>query len=294
MEYADEYGIKQPTATIVKEVEAMADEETAMQEAEKIVSSDRITTSVSSVSLKIDDSRIIQKMLKAIVPFGDEAIIKVSKDGLSIMKPDDSGIALIKAFIPNRNWFKFETSGEVELGINIANAEKGISQIFKKCDTLMIEEFNTKVSFTGIYATSRKKLSVPTIEIKKEGMHEPICEYKATLEINAGTLKDAFRDASFMSSYATLTAHSIGRELNITSKGDAGIHEESYAIDGKYFVSGDMQSATYNLDYLLNCLKAVDRKAKVELSFSNKEVLRMQYTTGEVNITVYLAPYMDD
>lgn len=259
----------------------------------------RLTTE-SKMELKTNTDRLrqfVKGITSQMEKRDDEAVIRVNENGVSVFRLSASNASLVKAFMPNREFSRYAVKEATYLGVDIRQLDKLLSQIFKAKDAQVeIREYSTKLQLTMYQENGgRKVLSVPIIDVKSEEK-EPLINYSVNLDMDAEEFKNALKDATYVSRFATLTAYNRG-ELNISAMGDNGEYNETYERGEKItsmFVSGMEQRSTYNLELLAGITKVLTKGMKLKLRFGYGQPLNVSFNIDGINYAYTIAPYMED
>lgn len=260
----------------------------AQESQEEIEQSDE-AQSISRIELRTETHNILD-LAKAVLPLCEETKLRINKDGIQVMQMDQSGISMVKAFLPNRAFSKFSITQDTDISLDLKSTNKLLSKIFGKSAEVTIKEFGTKVDFIN----GNKKLSIKSPEYVKNAEKEPIIDYKVNIEIDGNELLNILKSAEDVSDYINIRAVN-GEGLFFVATSEGGEINESCGLDrlSKFYVNGKEQSASFRIDELLKFFKSIGKDTKVEVKMATNEPIRVSYQIDQLNLVYHLAPYME-
>ena len=235
------------------------------------------------MEIKIDNAKYFGECVRAIAPLVDEANLKFSKEGLSVLSLDKTSVALVDFNMPSKAFSKYEVENE-SIGINIENFNKIISRA-RDGESLTINKAKTKITAVFASGNSKRKYLINTIDVKET--KDIVPKVDAKIDIIGSELSNELNDAVSISNFVTLSLSKSGFE--VYAKGDIAEMQNECNPDK---ISEKEAKGTFNLEYLRAMIKGCDKDSTVNLTLANNEPLSISYNIGEARLRFVLAPYM--
>lgn len=143
--------------------------------------------------------------------------------------------------------------------------------------------------------TSKRSFSVPLIDEVVKEQKVPDLSFKCEVQIEAGVIKDAVRDAAMVSDAVSMMAKSDS--FSMFAKADSSDAKMELTKDSPSLISiscdGDCR-AKYSVDYLEKMIKAAKVADTLVLKFAPDYPLRMDYKAlDKLQLTFILAPRVE-
>ena len=235
------------------------------------------------MEIKIDNAKYFGECVRAIAPLVDEANLKFSKEGLSVLSLDKTSVALVDFNMPSKAFSKYEVENE-SIGINIENFNKIISRA-RDGESLTINKAKTKITAVFASGNSKRKYLINTIDVKET--KDIVPKVDAKIDIIGSELSNELNDAVSISNFVTLSLSKSGFE--VYAKGDIAEMQNECNPDK---ISEKEAKGTFNLEYLRAMIKGCDKDSTINLTLANNEPLSIAYNIGEARLRFVLAPYM--
>lgn len=243
--------------------------------------------------IRVDDARVWKNCVDAIVNLIDEGTLEILADKMQLRAMDPSQIAMISFSIPKSSFSKYEVGGSTKIGLNFENLSKILARARdKESLTLRQDENKLVLEFVG---DSKRKFSVPIIDIPYNPQKEPKIEHDVLIKINGGKFKDILRDASLISSHLALEANDKG--FSVSASGDSGNLDVQSSKDAEGIIGISQKQparATFPLQYLEDIVKACPEEGELKINLKTKMPVKLEYGIGEASLTYYLAPRIDE
>ena len=238
------------------------------------------------MEIKIDNAKYFGECVRAIAPLVDEANLKFSKEGLSVLSLDRTSVALVDFNLPSKAFSKYEVENE-SIGINIENFNKIISRARDGESLTINKSKDAKTKITAIFAigNSKRKYLINMIDVKET--KDVVPKVDAKIDIIGSELSNELNDAVSISDFVTLSLSKSGFE--VYAKGNIAEMQNECNPDK---ISEKEAKGTFNLEYLRAMIKGCDKDSMVNLTLANKEPLSIAYDIGEARLRFVLAPYM--
>ena len=238
------------------------------------------------MEIKIDNAKYFGECVRAIAPLVDEANLKFSKEGLSVLSLDKTSVALVDFNLPSKAFSKYEVENE-SIGINIENFNKIISRARDGESLTINKSKDAKTKITAIFAigNSKRKYLINMIDVKET--KDVVPKVDAKIDIIGSELSNELNDAVSISDFVTLSLSKSGFE--VYAKGNIAEMQNECNPDK---ISEKEAKGTFNLEYLRAMIKGCDKDSMVNLTLANKEPLSIAYDIGEARLRFVLAPYI--
>jgi proliferating cell nuclear antigen len=238
------------------------------------------------MEIKIDNAKYFGECVRAIAPLVDEANLKFSKEGLSVLSLDRTSVALVDFNLPSKAFSKYEVENE-SIGINIENFNKIISRARDGESLTINKSKDAKTKITAIFAigNSKRKYLINMIDVKET--KDVVPKVDAKIDIIGSELSNELNDAVSISDFVTLSLSKSGFE--VYAKGNIAEMQNECNPDK---ISEKEAKGTFNLEYLRAMIKGCDKDSMVNLTLANKEPLSIAYDIGEARLRFVLAPYI--
>jgi len=229
-----------------------------------------------------------------VVTLIEEGPVEISENGLFLRAIDPSQIAMVTLNIPKETFSSYEVDKKDLIGLNfvhmvkiLSRAKSGESIALKNEDSALVIEFKG--------GKRKRTFKVPLLDAKDLITKEVKVEAEATVYVNAGELKDSFKDAELVSTFLTLEASAEKLEMNV--RGDGGKlvvefdKENGTKIDMK---DSDKARASFSLEYLANIVKACPDTNELKLFIKSDNPLKVEYHVNQAELSYFLAPRREE
>lgn len=225
------------------------------------------------------DAKLFMDFLRLVNEFGDEVSFKATYSGLGVRLMNPSHVALIEATIPLRIMDEYDLTDEFNITLNIEEVLKSFKP--RRGDKLTLTAGRlerVKISCGNV----AKKFEQPDV------IFEEIPPLK--LDLNAFFIAPASEIYRILSSLANEYTIKISVDNSVWFKGKdgEGVLNSQVLLDKSGHAEG-----SYNTSYLLDVFKHIRNVARiVKVEFAENKPMRIT-ATEPVNITVYIAPYVE-
>ncbi|HDD46007.1 MAG TPA: proliferating cell nuclear antigen (pcna) [Candidatus Aenigmarchaeota archaeon] len=233
---------------------------------------------------------LLKNTIPIIAEIIDEGVFKVDKNGLSMISPDRSMIAVVDFKLLPTAFDEFKSEGSDEVGLNLSNFVSIIKRL-RSGDSVTLKFDGNEFEIISKGAWKRK-FTLPILDISMEKPPIEQLEFSGKVVMASGILEDGIADALIIDDSVVFEASNeyfklwAKSELSATElqlvKGDEGLYE----INVK-----DSIKARYPLEYLKKMIKASKLSDKVELEFGTDYPLRLTFKEiDKVHMGFILAP----
>lgn len=236
--------------------------------------------------IKLENPKLLSDVIGIISDIVTEVKIKINKEGLSIIAIDPANVALVAFKLPASAFSAFEANEEV-LGVSLDSLKSILRRASISSSIVLQTEENTlKIE---IHDKIKRVFNLALIEIEAEDKSLPVLEFVSRVEMSSLDFSDAIEDCAVVAdscSFITKNSKFIveGRGLNYARNEFSG-DEAKITGEGK---------SKYSLEYLQKFCKASRLSDKVNINFSDDYPLKLEFKTGEIELSFILAPRVEN
>ncbi len=243
----------------------------------------------------LSNTDLIKNSIPIIAEIIDEGVFKINQNGLSLLSPDRTMVAVVDFQIPSAAFDEFKVEGDTELGMNLSSLVDVIKRI-KSTDKVIIQSGKeNKVNIT-IEGNGKRKFELSLLDIQTE--KPPIDQLKFTgkIEMKTQALEEGIADADIVADSVVFQA-SAGL-FKMSTKGDVSSAELELRKGEESLVNmevADSIRARYPLEYLKKIIKAAKLSENVLLEFGTDYPMRIMFRdVDKVSLGFILAPRVED
>ncbi len=237
----------------------------------------------------IMDVRTWRDSIEAIASLIDEGTFRIDKDGMKLRAMNPSQIALVDFELPAKAFENYEVKEPCDMAIDFSKLSK-ITKRIKPDDKIELKlDSQLKMVFSG---KTKRSFSISVLGATAAQPKEPKVDFTAEVKVNAGTLKDALKDAELISNHVAIEINK--KQMILSAEGDTESmnvvlpEEDIISIDAK-----EKARSVFSLEYLDSLLKAADASSVMVLSMRADAPLRVEYAIGGGKVVYYLAPRIE-
>ncbi len=234
--------------------------------------------------------KALKQGIEAVHNFLPEAVFHFSEEGVHMASIDPSQIVYVEFFAPKQFFSRYElASPEVRAPISLTELSKILSRI-GQADRILLEledvELHIHVESGG--GRVRKEFRLGLIDVEEQEFHMDLPQNPAKVELPAGVLRDALKDAALFSNSVILRASPD--TFVVEAKGSGGFTRTIIRPGPAVSVetSGD-KASRYSLPFLANILKEADSDTPVSLQFSTDSPILIRYSLQGIKLSFFLA-----
>ena len=226
----------------------------------------------------------------------EEATFEANAEGLTFRAMDPSHVALVDLSLPNSSWTAFECSKPFKFSVRVEDLVKTIARGDSK-DSLEIRETEEDaVSFTFLNGYKRE-FTIHLIESTAASAPLPKLEFETKATVTKTILEKVLGDMNVVADQVTIQA--TKEKIVFSGKSDVGKAEVALAkndADVLKMESTADSKATLSIEYINSILKALSVADTVELSYSSKKPLMLNFTLNSqgARLVFWLAPRVSD
>ena len=225
----------------------------------------------------------------------DEGVFSFNSNGLSLLSPDRTMVAVVDFKLLPQVFEEFDVSAQIDVGLNLTNLSTILKRV-KSSDKLTINlDTKNKVELV-VEGEGKRRFELPVISVSVERPPIDQLVFSNKVDLESSVLEAGVEDAGIIGDSLILEAgqenFKISAKTDTTSsqmelkKGENGLLE----IHG----SGPVR-ARYPLDYLKKMSKACKLSNQVSLEFGTDYPLRLSFKElDKLNLCFILAPRVED
>ena len=239
---------------------------------------------------------MLKNSIPIIAEIIDEGVFKVDSNGLSLLSPDRSMIAVVDFQLLASAFDDFKVTGEDLLGLNLSNLVAVIKRIKTgEKVTLSKEEGSNVLEFT-MQGKGTRRFEVPLLNINTEKPPLDQLEFKGKIEMDSNILEEGISDADIVDD--SVVFESNAELFKMWAKGDVSSSQLELKKGEEGLVkieASESVKSRYPLEYLKKMIKASKFANKVALEFANDYPMRMVFKEmDKINLSFILAPRVEE
>ncbi len=248
-----------------------------------------------SFRITLSDTDLLLNSVPIIAEIIDEGVFKVNQNGLSLLSPDRTMVAVVDFQLLSSAFEEFKVESDAELGLNLANLVAVLKRA-KAGDklTLQLREKNRlEIIMEG---NGKRKFEIPLLDIKTEKPPVEQLNFPGKIELETGVLENGIADADVVSDSVVLEA---GPGLfKMWAKGDVSSAELELKKGDNGLLNITAQSsikARYPLEYLKKMVKAAKLSKQAIIEFGTDYPMRIEFKAiDKVILKFVLAPRISE
>ena len=244
----------------------------------------------------MEDSKIWKTCISAMSNLIEEALFKLTPDGIKMKAMDPSHVALVDFELPAAAFADYEVKRAVSLGINLAEMNKIMARAKAEDEFFMeLDEEKNRLSLT-FKGTSTRKFSLSLIDTSESELPEPKLQFTASADIVAGVVQDGLKDAEIVGDnvrceltdegFFMLTESDTGATELKLHKGDPGLLKLNVKQPAR---------AMFNINYLINMTKAASSTENITVNMGTNLPIQLDFpiAEGKGKLRFLLAPRIE-
>ncbi|NIO23305.1 MAG: proliferating cell nuclear antigen (pcna) [Candidatus Aenigmarchaeota archaeon] len=226
----------------------------------------------------------------------DEGVFKVDSNGLSLVSPDRSMIAVVNFQLLASAFDDFNVTGEEALGLNLANLVAVIKRIKTGDKVTLKKDEGMNVLEVVLEGRGRRRFEVPLLDITGEKPPLDQLEFKGKVELDSSVLEEGISDADIVDDSVVLETNPDA--FKMWAKGDissAQLELKKGEEGLRKLESAEALKSRYPLEYLKKMIKAAKLSEQVDLEFGTDYPMRLNFKSiDKVNLSFVLAPRVEE
>ena len=248
-----------------------------------------------SFKATLSDVDMLRNSIPAIAEIIDEAVLKVDKNGISMLAPDRTMVSVTDMKLLPTAFDEFSSDKEENIGVNLSHFESIIKRIGSG-EKLTLESGKGNTLKIVAKGSGTRTFEIPMIEVTTEKPHIDQLAFDGSISINSELLEEGVADAEVIGDSVILEASAEG--FVIRAKGDVRSANLELKKDDKGLLKLETKKALkaqYPLEYLKKMVKAGKIAKNVTLEFSNDYPLRMTFKSiDKMSLSFILAPRVSE
>lgn len=248
-----------------------------------------------SFKATLNEPGILINSLSSIAEIIDEAVLKVTSSGISLVAADRAMVAVADFHLSKSAFEVFELDSDQSIGLNMSNLISVLKRVSGK-DKLKLNLAGNKLQIE-ITNGSLRKFSVPLIDVTQEEIPQiEQLQFSVKAELHPEVLQAGVEDAEIVSD--SITFQISPEKFIMKSEGDLSSAELELERGNAHLLnlesSSEMKSK-YPIDYLKKMIKAAKIADSVMLQFGQDYPMKISFKSGDkASLQFILAPRMSD
>jgi proliferating cell nuclear antigen len=243
----------------------------------------------------MNNGDLLKKSIPIISEIIDEGLFKVTQNGLSLLCPDRTMVAVVDFNIPSSAFDEFSVEGVQEMGLNMASLVDVIKRI-KATDKVIIQSGKDNRVSINLEGNGKRKFRLALLDVKTEKPPIDQLKFQATVEMKSDILEDAIADAEIIAD--SLVMQAFPELFRITTKGDTSSTELELKKGEEGLINMTATGALrarYPLEYLKKMIKAAKLSQNATLEFGTDYPMRLGFSdVDKISLKFILAPRVED
>jgi proliferating cell nuclear antigen len=245
--------------------------------------------------LSEENSELLKKTVPIIAEIIDEGVFKITQNGLSLLCPDRTMVAVVDFNIPSSAFEEFVPGEPAEIGLNLSSLVSVIKRI-KATDKVIIQSDKDNRVNINLEGNGVRKFKLSLLDLKTENPPIDQLKFPARVELKSEVLEEGIADADIVAD--SLVMHASPDMFKLSTKGDTSSAELELkkGQEGLFDMSAqESLRARYPLEYLKKMIKASKISDKVILEFGTDYPMRLGFVdVDKVSLKFILAPRVED
>lgn len=224
----------------------------------------------------------------------DEGVFKVNQNGLSLLAPDRTMVAVVDFQLLSSAFEEFKVEADAELGLNLKNLVDVLKRI-RAGDRLTLQRGEKNRLELIVKGNGKRRFEIPLLAIKTEKPPVDQLNFPGKVTLEARALEDGIADADVVSDSVVLEAGD--GKFRMWAKGDVSSTELELKKGDSSLLNIDTKSsirARYPLEYLKKMIKAAKLSKQVLLEFGTDYPMRMGFKAiDKVDLKFITAPRIE-
>lgn len=245
--------------------------------------------------LVMNNGDLLKKSIPIISEIIDEGVFKVSQNGLSLLSPDRTMVAVVDFNIPSSAFDEFSVEGVQEIGLNMSSLVDVIKRI-KSTDKVIIQSGKDNRVSINLEGNGKRKFRLALLDIKTEKPPIDQLKFQGTIEMKSELLEDAIADAEIIAD--SLVMQASPEMFRISTRGDTSSTELELKKGDEGLLNMSATGALrarYPLEYLKKMIKAAKLSENTTLEFGSDYPMRLGFVdVDRISLKFILAPRVED
>ncbi len=244
--------------------------------------------------LNEENSELLKKSIPIIAEIIDEGVFKIDQNGLSLLCPDRTMVAVVDFSIPSSAFEEFSPGEPTEIGLNMSSLVSVIKRI-KSTDKVVIQSDKDNRVNINLEGNGVRKFKLSLLDLKTEKPPIDQLKFPARVEMKSAVLEEGIADADIIAD--SLVMQAAPDSFKLSTKGDTSSAELELknGQDGLNMQAQGSLRARYPLEYLKKMIKASKISDRAVLEFGTDYPMRLGFVdVDKVSLKFILAPRVED
>ena len=245
--------------------------------------------------ITLSDTDLLLNSIPIIAEIIDEGVFKVTQNGLSMLSPDRTMVAVVDFQLLSSAFEDFKVDADAELGLNLSHLVAVLKRV-KRGDKLTLQMGEKNRLEVIVEGNGRRRFEIPLLDIKTEKPPIDQLNFPGRIELETRVLEDGIADADVVSDSVVLEAGP--GMFKMWAKGDVSSAELELKKGDNGLLNITVQSnvkARYPLEYLKKMIKASKLSKQALLEFGTDYPMRIEFKViDKVNLKFILAPRISE
>ncbi|MCD6590878.1 MAG: proliferating cell nuclear antigen (pcna) [Candidatus Aenigmarchaeota archaeon] len=246
--------------------------------------------------ITLNNPDLLKNTVPIIAEIIDEGVFKVDSNGISLVSPDRSMIAVVDFRLLASAFDEFNVIGEERIGLNLSNFVAVIKRIGSNEKVILRKEDNSNTLEITIEGKGKRTFEIPLLNVSVEKPPLDQLEFKGGVEVDANVLEEGISDADIVDD--SVVFETSPELFKMWAKGDISSVqlELKKGENGLHKIEADGQiRARYPLEYLKKMIKAAKLANKVHIKYATDYPMKMEFKDmDKMNISFILAPRVEE
>ena len=240
------------------------------------------------LKIVLADVTKFRESLSAISKLIAEAELNVAPEGIELKAMDPANVAMVLFKMKSAAFVEYDVPEADKFGLKLGDLNAILKRIGK--DDIVTIEFGQKISIRSL-GKSKKEFTMPIIELDEKAIEKvPELKFEAKIGVDTNSLNEAFEDMALVGESCHFNIKD--KKFVISAEGDNLRSAEVDMNEATVEAEVDVESR-YSLEYLKHMI-AKKMSSRVTVSFSKNYPLRMDYNDETVELSVILAPRVEN
>jgi proliferating cell nuclear antigen len=242
------------------------------------------------------DSKLLRDSIDTISQLIDDGLFMAGKDGMKMMAADRAMVSFVDFRLKASAFDEYECDSDVSIGLNMIN----FLTILKRANsndklTLTLNDNDNKLDVI-LQGDSRRKFSIPLIEISKEDMPQiDQLKFGASAKVRADILEQGITDADIVADSVMIGISPESMRMSAegtSSKAEMNLEKGNEALSD--LEASEDVSSRYSLEYLKKMIKGSRISDIVKVNMGKDFPLKLDFVGENASLSLVLAPRIAD
>jgi len=245
--------------------------------------------------LVLNSADLLKNSIPIIAEIIDEGNFRIGHNGLSLLSPDRTMVAVVDFHIPSSAFEEFKVEGDHELGMNLSSLVDVVKRM-KSSDKVTIQSGKENRVNIVVEGDGKRKFELSLLDIKTEKPPIDQLKFSGKVEMKSSVLEEGIADADIVADSVVFNASPT--IFRMFTKGDTSAVELELKKGEPALVNihtDDNVRARYPLEYLKKMIKASKLSENAMLEFGTDYPMRLGFVNvDKVSLKFILAPRVED